>query len=162
MGRRQHHAQRIHGAGCWPRCGEHHGHGPTRAHRQQFCVTRKVVPAGEQCVLVERRGDETIDDGILRQGDRAVHGEAGEPARIGGRLAGGPLPDHLVDHEASATRPHQQQVGCRHHTAIAERGSDDFRPDAARIAERDREADARQHQTLRITAPPPALPVAAR
>ena len=130
-------AQRIRRAWRGARGGEHHRDVAAGARGEQLGVAGKVVAAGEQRVLVERRGDDAVHVAALRELDGALHGEAGEASRISEGCRRRPFTDVFVDGHFRAARTNDDQLRDRRNARIAQCGGNDLRPDAARVAECD-------------------------
>jgi hypothetical protein len=92
--------------------------------------------------LVERRGDDAVHLAGPRAADRVLDGEPAQPTGERGAAGRRPLAHGHVDVDASAGSADDQRVDAGAHGGIGERACDDLGPDAARIAERDRETGA--------------------
>jgi hypothetical protein len=65
---------------------QHHRDPRAREGAEHFGVAGKVVSAGEQCGLVDRRGDDPVDRPRPRHLHRALDGATREPSSQGSSI----------------------------------------------------------------------------
>ena len=112
----------------------------------------KVVAAGEERVLVERRGDDAVDLTAHRELDRAVEGASGEPTGLCLRSTV-PVTHAHVDGKGRQRGADEAQLGGRTHARVGGGHRDDLRADTADVAQRDGEPRPIAHERLAISAP---------
>ena len=116
-------------------------------------MPREIESAGQQCGLVERRGDDAVDLSPKGEINRPLHRPASESTRFGGGPGRMPVANDLVSVDPTPARPDDQKLRRRPDAIIAQRGRGDLRTYAAGIAERDGEPWERAaHSAARIKA----------
>jgi len=113
---------------------EHHRDAGTGQMRQHFRVPRKVISAGEECGLVDRRRDYAVDFSSHRHFHRALDREARQLSGQLGAAADAPSSDRFGDIDAGSLRTHDHNVTALADQSVSERFGYDLRSNPARIS----------------------------
>ena len=140
--RGEHHTQAL--------AGEHHGSLAARELGQQLGVSRRVVTAEQQRMLVQRRGDDSADRAGLRQFHGAHHRVTGQSSGERHATTRAPRTNGLVHVHLGAARSHDEQVTDITDRVVVEHRLNQLRPDAAGIAQCDGEARTPPRHRLQL------------